>query len=101
MVSTGATMRARMRLTVSYVSRQRAGAGCGVSRAVGMAFGLREDEARFGLGRSVSAVDAVVGCSSGSCVLMFGLVALGFLEAVRPGGVGAGAESASAPSSED
>ena len=108
MVSTGATMRARMRFTVSYVSRQRAGAGCGVARAVGMAFGLRDEDARFCFGRACVSAEAfdseadAARSSSESCALMpaGGFVpALAFLGDARSSG--GGLESAFAPSSGD
>ena len=99
-------MRARMRFTVSYISRQRAGGGCGVARAVGMAFGLRDEDARFGFGRpcmSAETLEEGAGRSSSeSCALMpaGGFVpALAFLGDARSSG--GGLESAFAPSSGD
>ena len=71
MVSTGATMRWRMRLIVSYASRQRGGAGCGVSSAVGMGFGLRGDATRRGLGRPLAGADADEPATSSAWVSVF------------------------------
>lgn len=65
MVSTGATICARIRLMVSYVSCQRAGAGCGVSSAVGIGFGFRGDAVdRFRFGGSGVALDEAASSSS-------------------------------------
>ena len=101
-------MRARMRFTVSYISRQRAGGGCGVARAVGMAFGLRDEDARFGFGRpcmSAETLEEGAGRSSSeSCALM---PAGGFVPALPVAFLGdarsssGGLESAFAPSSGD
>lgn len=54
----------RIRLIVSYVSRQRGGGGCGVARAVGMGFGLRGEVTRFGLGLSARVSVTVLEASS-------------------------------------
>ena len=66
MVSTGATMRSRMLLIVSYASFHRAGAGCGTARACGIGLAFFGDAlfALRGLGVVISVFTTTVELSA-------------------------------------
>ena len=76
-MSTGATIRERIRFIVSYVSRQRGGAGCGVSKAVGIGFILRGEVTRCGLGLAATTSEEVPAPTSAFTSGMDSFVALG------------------------